>query len=30
MSGTARIFEVLMIITAIASGVALVLGIGGV
>ena len=30
MSGTARIFEVLMIVLAIASGVALVLGIGGV
>lgn len=30
MSGTARLFEVFIIVTAIASGVALVLGIGGV
>ena len=30
ISGTARLFEVFIIVTAIASGVALVLGIGGV
>lgn len=30
LSGTARLFEVFVIVTAIASGVALVLGIGGI
>ena len=30
MSGAARIFEVFIILAAIASGVALVIGIGGV
>lgn len=30
LSGTSRLFEVFVIVTAIASGVALVLGIGGV